>query len=51
MIQNISPEENKTEVNEAKTHERKEKPNTAVNNEQNVMTPDTMKITVSELPK
>ena len=45
-IQNTSPEEKKTEFNEAKTHEGEEETNTAVNNEQNVMTLDTMKITL-----
>ena len=50
-IQNTSPEEKKTELNEAETHEREKEPNTAVNNEQNIMTPDIIKITLMELPK
>ena len=42
----MSPEDKETEMNEAEILDRKEEPNTAVNNEQNVMKSDTIKITL-----
>ena len=44
-IQNMSPEDKETEMNKAEVLEREEELNTAVNNEQNVMTSDIIKIT------
>ena len=42
----MSPEDKETKMNEAGILDREEEPNTAVNNEQNVMKLDTIKITL-----
>ena len=41
----MSPEDKETERNEARILEQEEEPNTTINNEQNVMTSDIIKIT------
>ena len=42
----MSPEDKETERNEAGILEKEEEPNTTINNEQNVMTSDTIKRTL-----
>ena len=42
----MSPEDKETERNEARILEQEEEPNTTINNEQNVMTSDTIKRTL-----